>query len=40
MNMNFKRKLPTPQEVKQMYPIDEELMEIKRKNDEDSKYYR
>ena len=34
MNMNFKRKLPTPQEVKQMYPIDEELMEIKRKNDE------
>ena len=36
MNMNFKRKLPTPQEVKQMYPIDEELMEIKRKNDEDT----
>ena len=35
MNMNFKRKLPTPQEVKQMYPIDEELMEIKRKNDEE-----
>ena len=34
MNMNFKRKLPTPQEVKQMYAIDEELMEIKRKNDE------
>ncbi|MGM9858302.1 MAG: 3-deoxy-7-phosphoheptulonate synthase [Bacilli bacterium] len=35
MNMNFKRKLPTPQEVKQMYPIDEELMEIKKRNDEE-----
>lgn len=35
MNMNFKRKLPTPQEVKQMYPLDEELIEIKRKNDEE-----
>lgn len=37
MNMNFKRKLPTPQEIKKMYPLDEKLMEIKRKNDEEIK---
>ena len=33
MNMNFKRKLPTPQDVKGMYPITEELAQIKAKND-------
>lgn len=34
MNMTFKRKLPTPQEIKQMYPLDEELQQIKEKNDQ------
>ena len=37
MNMNFIRKLPTPKEIKEMYPLDEELMEIKNKNDEEIK---
>ena len=35
MNMEFLRKLPTPQEVKQLYPINEQLKEIKQKNDEE-----
>ena len=35
MNMNFIRKLPTPQEVKQMYPIDDEIKRIKEKNDQE-----
>ncbi len=35
MNMNFKRKLPTPQEIKAMYPITDELAEIKAKNDKE-----
>lgn len=30
MNMEFKRKLPTLQEIKEMYPIDENLSEVKR----------
>ena len=34
MNMTFKRKLPTPQEIKQMYPLDENLAKIKAKNDQ------
>lgn len=33
MNMEFKRKLPTVQEVKAMYPISEELAKIKAAND-------
>ena len=33
MNMNFKRKLPIPQEIKEMYPLSEELAKIKEKND-------
>ena len=37
MNMNFKRKLLTPQEIKNMYPLSEELAEIKAKNDEEIK---
>lgn len=37
MNMTFKRKLPTPQEIKQMYPLDEELSKIKEKNDKEIK---
>ena len=35
MNMEFIRKLPTPKEVKEMYPIDEELAKVKAKNDEE-----
>ena len=31
--MNFKRKLPTPQEIKQMYPLDEVSIIQKKKND-------
>ena len=37
MNMEFLRKLPTPQEIKKMYPLNDELREIKRKNDEEIK---
>ena len=33
MNMNFKRKLPTPQEIKDMYPLEEEYQKIKAEND-------
>ena len=35
MNMTLKRKLLTPQELQQMYPLDEESKEVKRKNDEE-----
>ena len=35
MNMNFIRKLPTPQEIKEMYPLDENLAKIKKANDEE-----
>lgn len=37
MNMIFKRKLPIPQEIKEMYPLDEKLALIKKKNDEEIK---
>lgn len=33
MNMDFKRKLPTPKEVKEMFPADEEIINIKKAND-------
>lgn len=33
MNMDFLRKLPTPQDIKKLYPISEELSLIKQKND-------
>ncbi|MDO5330419.1 MAG: 3-deoxy-7-phosphoheptulonate synthase [Bacillota bacterium] len=33
MNAKFKRKLPTPEEIKAMYPLDEELAARKAKND-------
>lgn len=33
MNMEFKRKLPTVQEVKAMYPLSEELAKVKAAND-------
>lgn len=35
MNMDFLRKLPTPLEIKKLYPVSEELMEVKKKNDEE-----
>ena len=35
MNMDFKRKLPTPKEIKEMYPLSEELAEIKAGNDKE-----
>ena len=33
MNLEFKRKLPTPQTVKDMYPVTEELARQKQEND-------
>ena len=33
MNMNFLRKLPTPQEIKNLYPLSEELELLKKQND-------
>ena len=33
MNMNFKRKLPTPKELKELYPLEEELVKVKEIND-------
>lgn len=33
MNMDFMRKLPTPKEIKEMYPLDEKLAKIKEQND-------
>jgi 3-deoxy-7-phosphoheptulonate synthase len=35
MNMDFKRKLPTPKEVKEKFPLSDELAKIKQKNDEE-----
>lgn len=37
MNMNFKRKLPIPKEIKEMYPISNEGMLAKNHNDEEIK---
>ena len=34
MNMNFLRKLPTPLEIKTLYPLSQELEEVKKQNDE------
>ena len=33
MNLEFKRKLPTLQEIKAMYPIDDTLAEFKKETD-------
>ncbi len=33
MNMDFKRKLPTPKEIKEMYPLDANLAKKKEEND-------
>ena len=35
MNMKFLRKLPTPQEIKELYPLSDELKKIKEKNDKE-----
>ena len=35
MNMNFKRKLPIPMEIKEMYPLSETSAKIKAANDEE-----
>lgn len=35
MKMNFLRKLPTPQEIKNLYPLSDNLAAIKQKNDEE-----
>ncbi|MBO5212750.1 MAG: 3-deoxy-7-phosphoheptulonate synthase [Clostridia bacterium] len=35
MNMNFKRKLPTPLEIKEMYPLSDELAKVKEQNDKE-----
>lgn len=37
MNITFNRQLPTPQEIKSMYPLSEELAKKKRANDEEIK---
>ncbi len=37
MSMDFKRKLPIPQEIKKQYPVTEELAEIKAQRDADIK---
>ena len=37
MSMNFKRKLPIPQEIKQMYPLTDELAAVKAKKDTEIK---
>ncbi len=35
MNMNFKRKLPTPKEIKEMYPVSDALLAKKAENDKE-----
>lgn len=37
MNMEFKRKLPIPQEIKKMYPVSDELAKVKATRDEEIK---
>lgn len=37
MNMNFKRKLPIPKEIKAQYPLTEEMEKIKEKRDKEIK---
>ena len=37
MNMDFKRKLPIPQDIKAEYPVTPELAAIKAKRDEEIK---
>ena len=35
MNMNFKRKLPIPMEIKEMYPLSDNLAKVKAENDKE-----
>ena len=37
MNMNFKRKLPIPMEIKEQYPLTAELEALKIKRDKEIK---
>ena len=37
MNMDFKRKLPIPAEIKEQYPVTSELHSIKKKRDAEIK---
>ena len=37
MNMNFKRKLPIPMEIKEQYPLTEELVKLKENRDKEIK---
>lgn len=37
MNMNFKRKLPIPKEIKEQYPLTDEMAAIKQKRDDEIK---
>ena len=37
MNMNFKRKLPIPMEIKEKYPVTWEIQKLKEKRDEEIK---
>ena len=37
MNMNFKRKLPIPMEIKEQYPLTYDLEQMKSKRDEEIK---
>ena len=37
MNMEFLRKLPTPLEIKKLYPVSEELLKVREKNVEEIK---
>ena len=37
MNMNFKRKLPIPMEIKEQYPVTAELEALKTKRDAEIK---
>ena len=34
-NMNFKRKLPVPKEIKEQYPLNQALMDQKARRDEE-----
>ena len=35
MNMDFLRKLPTPKEIKEMYPLTSDLAKVKEENDKE-----
>ena len=37
MNMNFKRKLPIPMEIKEQFPLTKELENLKIKRDKEIK---